>query len=304
MENSSKVVARLPKKKLLTKERLFILCSLAPTLIMLSGWTFYPTLHSFVLSFFDTTMDSLGEFEGLRNYVAVLTNETFWVALRNTALFSLESIAGAVTSGLLLAVLLNTRMSGKRLFRTAFFLPYVIPHAAHSILWMWLYDPRYGLWNYLLGFVGLGPIPWVKSSAWVLHAFVIMNIWKRTGFTMVLFTAGLQTIPADLYEAATIDGAGPWRRFWRITLPMLKPVMLFQIVMTFAGTFQLFIEPFVMTKGGPGNASLSVVYMIYSMGFGEYDQGGASAIAVILFLIIFPATLLLIRAFDNRDTQY
>ena len=127
MENSSKVVARLPKKKFLTKERLFILCSLAPTLIMLSGWTFYPTLHSFVLSFFDTTMDSLGEFEGLRNYVAVLTNETFWVALRNTALFSLESIAGAVTSGLLLAVLLNTRMSGKRLFRTAFFLPYVIP---------------------------------------------------------------------------------------------------------------------------------------------------------------------------------
>ena len=202
MENSSKVVARLPKKKFLTKERLFILCSLAPTLIMLSGWTFYPTLHSFVLSFFDTTMDSLGEFEGLRNYVAVLTNETFWVALRNTALFSLESIAGAVTSGLLLAVLLNTRMSGKRLFRTAFFLPYVIPHAAHSILWMWLYDPRYGLWNYLLGFVGLGPIPWVKSSAWVLHAFVIMNIWKRTGFTMVLFTAGLQTIPADLYEAS------------------------------------------------------------------------------------------------------
>lgn len=284
-------------------ERLFIVLTLVPTLIVLTFSTFYPTVNSLFLSFFNTKMNTVGNFVGLNNYISVLRDREFWCAFGNTGGFAVGATTLSIVSGLSLAVLLNTKMRCRRIFRTIFFLPYVVPYAAHTILWMWLFDPRYGLWNYLLNFIGLGPFPWIKSADWVIPSFIIMNVWKRTGFTMVQFLAGLQTIPEDLYEAATIDGAGPWRRFRFITMPLLRPITLFVLIMTLAGTIQLFIEPFVMTKGGPGVSSMSVVYMLYSKGFGEYNLGGASAIAVILFLVIFPITLLLIRTFSLDDDK-
>lgn len=283
------------------KKNYFIPATLAPALIILIAYVFYPTLYSFYLSFFSTKLLSTTEFVGLKHYISVLNDKLFIKSLSNTVIYSVGAIAGTVVLGLAIALILDSPLRGKDFFRTVFFIPYIIPFAAHTLLWYWLYDPRYGLVNYLLGFLGISPIPWLTSTNWVLPAFVLMDIWKRFGFAMVLFLAGLQTIPDDLYDAAVVDGAGEWEKLRYITLPLLSPVTLFIIVISFLHTFQLFIEPFVMTKGGPANASISVVYQIYQVGFRTLNIGRSSAIAVILFIMIFIITIALIRRFDIEE---
>lgn len=279
----------------------FVPVTLAPALIILAAYVYYPALYSLYLSLFKTRLYQTKDFLGFGHYVSIFNDPLFWKALANTTLYSIGAIAGTIIVGLLIALILDSPLRGKDLFRTAFFIPYIIPFAAHALLWYWLLDPRYGLVNYLLGFVGIDPIPWLTSREWVLPAFILIDIWKRAGFAMVLFLAGLQTIPDELYEAAVIDGASIWQKFRKITLPLLSPVTLFVVIMSFLHTFQLFVEPFVMTKGGPGNASVSVVYLIYQEGFRTLNIGRSSAMAVVLFLIIFILTILLMRRFDIEE---
>jgi len=276
----------------------FIPATLAPALIILFAYVYFPAFYSFYLSFFKTKLITREEFIGFSHYIDIVTDPIFQKALINTILYSLGAIAGTIVCGLGLALILDSPLHGKDIFRSVFFIPYIIPFAAHTLLWYWLFDPRYGLVNLLLGYIGVNPIPWLTSSSWVLPAFILMDIWKRFGFAMVLFLAGLQTIPDDLYDAATVDGASEINKHRYITLPLLSPVTLFIIIISFLHTFQLFVEPFVMTKGGPAYASISIVYLIYQEGFRTINLGHSSAIAVILFLIIFVITVALIRKFD------
>lgn len=283
------------------KKNNFIILTLAPALILLFVFVFFPSIYSVFISFFRTRLLSIDRFVGFKNYVSVLTDQKFWLSLKNTIYYMVGSVVGTLVLGFLLALLLEKNLRGKAFFRAAFFMPYIIPYAGYALIWYWIYDPHSGLVNYLLGFIGVSPIPWLTSPTWVIPAFILMSIWKRMGFAMVLFLAALMTIPDDLNDAATIDGVTWFSRIRHVTLPLMRPVTLFISVISIIYSFQLFIEPFVMTKGGPANASISVVYELYSTGFRGLNFGRASAMAVVLFLIIFVITLFLIRTFNIEE---
>jgi ABC-type sugar transport system permease subunit len=176
-----------------------------------------------------------------------------------------------------------------------------VPYAAYALIWYWLFEPRYGLVNYLLSFVFVPAIPWLKSSAWVLPAFIIMSVWKRIGFVMVVFLAGLETIPEELYDAATVDGASRWQKFRHVTLPLLSPITLFIAVITMIYSLQIFVEPLVMTKGGPGDSSQTLGFLLYQQGFTYLKIGTASATAVVLCVVTFAFTLVLLRRFRLQE---
>lgn len=279
----------------------FSIIVLVPILVFFSIYVYLPTLYSIYLSLFKTRLITPVNFIGFQNYLNVLKDSYFWTALRNTFFYTIGSVIGNLVFGLGLALLLESKIAGKIFFRSIFFMPYIIPYATLVLLWYWLLDPVYGLVNYLLSFIGIKAIPWLTSANWVIPAFILINIWKRLGFNMVLFLAGLHTIPKELYEAATVDGANWWCKFRHITLPLLRPITLFVISITMIYSLQLFIEPFAMTKGGPANASISVVYLLYQTAFSSYNMGKASAIAVILFVIIGLFTLILMKRFKMKD---
>jgi multiple sugar transport system permease protein len=186
------------------------------------------------------------------------------------------------------------------LFRTVYFTPFVTTLVAIAVVWRYLYHPRYGLLNYLLGHVGIGPVDWLGDPRWAMPAIILMAIWKNFGYNMLIFIAGLQSVPEELYEAARIDGAGALRRFWHVTIPQLAPTFLFVGVVTMIGYFQLFAEPYVMTAGGPLRATTSLVLFMYEEGFRWWRMGVAAAIAFVLFGIILLWTLLQMRLQRER----
>ncbi len=286
---------------LFANERFFIVVSLMPTIVLIGVYIYGPILYSIYLSFFKTTMLAPTRFVGLQKYVDVVTDPLFWTSLTNTLYYSVGSVVLTLVLGLAVALLLFERLPGRDLVRTAMFVPYIIPYAAYALLWLWLFDPHYGLVNYLLGFVHINPIAWLKSRSWVIPAFILMSVWKRVGFAMIVFLAGLQTIPTELYDSARIDGANRWQAFRHITLPMLSPVTLFTAVISLIYSLQLFVEPLVMTNGGPGNSSFSLGYMLYQQGFAYNDVGGASVTAVILCALTFLISFILLRRFDIRE---
>jgi len=279
----------------------FTIISLAPVIIFFSIYVYLPTLYSVYLSLFKTKLFTPVNFIGFQNYLNVLKDSSFWGALRNTFFFTAGSVIGSLVFGLVLALLLESKMPGKTFFSSIFFMPYIIPYTAFTLLWYWILDPVYGLINYLLSFIGIKAIPWFTSSDWVIPAFILMNIWKRMGFAMVLFLAGLNTIPKELYDAAIVDGANWWGKFRHITLPLLRPITLFVMVVSIIYNLQLFIEPFVITKGGPSNASTSIVFLLYKTAFNLYNIGQSSAIAVILFIIIALFTFLIMKRFKTEN---
>jgi multiple sugar transport system permease protein len=190
------------------------------------------------------------------------------------------------------ALLINSRLIRfKELFRTIYFAPGVTTLVAVAVVWRFMYHPRFGLLNYFLGFVGINPVDWLGDPAWAMPAIILMSIWKGFGYNMIIFVAGLQNIPSELYEAARIDGAGAWLQFRDITLPMLMPTTLFVSVITMINNFQLFAEPYVMTQGGPVNSTLSIVLLMYQQGFRWWNMGYSAAIAFVLFGIILAGSL-------------
>jgi len=270
----------------------------APALLLIGGFFFLPVLAGFALSLTDFDIYAIADLDRVRmvgaaNYGALLAEPRFWTALRNTALFVV--IAGPLSVAASLAAALLVTAGALRLagvFRTLFFLPVVTSLVAIAVVWRYLYQPRFGLLNYALGFVGIAPRDWLGDRHWALLAIMLMSVWKGFGFNMVIFMAGLQSIPTQLYEAASIDGAGRAAQFRRITLPMLRPTLTFVVVMTLIGNFQLFAEPYVMTRGGPSDATLSVVLYMYEQGFRWWNLGYAAAIAFTLFGIILIVSLL------------
>ncbi|GIV62404.1 MAG: sugar ABC transporter permease [Rhodothermaceae bacterium] len=274
---------------------------LAPALAVIGVFFFLPVAAAFVLSFTDFDIYALADagnarFVGLRNYVALVRHPLFWKALGNTLYFVFAGGPLTVAVSLGAALLVSSRLVRfKALFRTVFFAPVVTTLVAVALVWRYLYDTRYGLLNSLLGFFGLDPIDWLGDPDWAMPAIILLAVWKNFGYNMIIFMAGLAAIPETLYEAARIDGAGPWRQFRHVTLPMLAPTFLFVGVVTMIGYFQLFAEPYVMTQGGPLQSTVSVVYLMYEEGFKWWNMGYAAAVAFVLFVIILAGTVLQLR---------
>lgn len=273
----------------------------APALVLFAVFFCVPVVAGILLSLTDFDIYAIGapgtaRFVGLRNYARTLVEPDFWLAVKNTLYFVLVGGPLSLLTSLGAALLLNHRLVRLRsLFRTVYFAPVVTTLVAVAIVWRYLYHPRYGLLNHVLGWFGAGPIDWLGDPQWAMPAIILLAVWKNFGYNMLIFTAGLQSIPTELYDAAAIDGAGAWHRFRHVTLPGLGPTFLFVGVTTMIGYFQLFAEPYVMTQGGPLKATTSVVLLMYQEGFRWWRMGLASAIAVLLLIITLLATLLQMR---------
>jgi len=270
---------------------------IAPALGLFGVFFVVPVVAGLLLSLTDFDLYAIGapasaRFVGLTNYAQTLANPAFWKALRNTLYFVVAGAPLSVCVSLVAALLLNAKLVRLRsLFRTIYFTPVVTTLVAVAIVWRYLYHPRYGLLNHLLGGLGLGPVDWLGNPQWAMPAIILLSVWKNFGYNMLIFVAGLQSIPEELYEAAALDGASPWRRFVHVTLPGLAPTFLFVGVTTMIGYFQLFAEPYVMTQGGPLRATTSVVLMMYEEGFRWWRMGAAAAIAFLLLLVTLAGTL-------------
>ena len=274
---------------------------LAPALGLIGVFFFLPVAAAFLLSVTDFDLYAIGDlanarFVGLRNYAALLRNSLFWTALQNTFYFALVGGPLTVAASLGAALLVNSKLVRLRgLFRTIYFIPFVTTLVAVAIVWRYLYNPQYGLLNYALGAFGVEPVNWLGDPRWAMPSIILLAVWKNFGYNMLIFIAGLQAVPEELYEAAAIDGAGPVRRFWHVTLPQLAPTFFFVGVVTMIGYFQLFAEPYVMTQGGPLKSTTSLVLFMYEEGFRWWRMGVAAAIAFILFLLILAWTALQLR---------
>jgi multiple sugar transport system permease protein len=279
---------------------------LTPALAMIGIFFALPLVAGLLLSLTDFDIYAVASpenarFVGLRNYAQLLQSGSFWRALANTLQFVLVGGPLSVAVSLAAALLLNHRRVRLRgLFRTVYFAPVVTTLVSVAIVWRYLYHPHYGLLNWALGRVGIGPIDWLGDPTWAMPAIILLGVWKNFGYNMLIFLAGLQTIPQELYEAAAIDGAGAWQRFRHVTLPGLAPMTLFVGVTTMIGYFQLFAEPYVMTQGGPLGATRSLLLLMYEEGFRWWRMGLASAVAVLLLLITLAGALLQVRLGRRR----
>jgi multiple sugar transport system permease protein len=279
---------------------------LAPSLALIGVFFFLPVAASLLLSITDFDLYGIANpsntrFVGLDNYSRLLRTNDFWIALRNTFYFAFVGGPLTIAVSLGAALLLSSKLVRfKGVFRTIYFTPFVTTLVAVAIVWKYLYHTRYGLFNYALGAIGVGPVDWLGDPRWAMPAIILMAVWKSFGYNMLIFIAGLQAIPEDLYDAAEIDGAGAVRRFFSITLPMLAPTLVFVTVITMIGYFQLFAEPYVMTQGGPLRSTTSVVLLMYEEGFRWWRMGNAAAIAFVLFIVILLATLLQFRLQKDR----
>jgi multiple sugar transport system permease protein len=277
-----------------------------PALAVLGLFFFLPVVAGFALSLTDFDLYSIGDihnvrFVAFRNYRELLGNSIFWTALGNTLYFSLIGGPLTVATSLGAALLVNAKAARfKPLFRTIYFAPVVTTLVAVAVVFRFLYNPRFGMLNRILASVGLPPVDWLGDARWAMPAIIALAVWKNFGYNMIIFIAGLQNIPEELYEAARIDGAGTWRQFRHVTLPMLGPTFLFVGIVTAIGYLQLFAEPYVMTHGGPLNRTLSAVMMMYEQGFKWWRMGYAAAIAFLLFLVIAAATALQMKLQERR----
>jgi multiple sugar transport system permease protein len=280
------------------REQVAGIAFVAPWLVGCVVFTLGPMVVSLGASFSSWTMLSAPSWVGFENYERMVHDDPlFSTALFNTAYYVLLSVPLGTVLALSLALLLNTRLRGMSIFRTIFFLPSITNVVAVSILWIWIFNPEFGLLNSALRMVGImGPL-WLQSEAWAKPALVVMSLWS-VGGSMIIFLASLQGVPAELYEAAALDGAGPIRRFFSIIMPMISPAVFFSLVSGLIGGFQVFTQAFVMTgtaqpgsEGGPNNATLFVVLYLYKKAFQEFRMGYASAIAWVLFFLILLFTL-------------
>jgi multiple sugar transport system permease protein len=273
----------------------------APALIVLATFFFIPVLAAFAMSLTDFDLYSLHDlsnlrFIGLENYWQLLHEPLFWKTLGNTFYFVVLGVPLSIAASLGAALLVNSKAARFRhVFRTIYFAPVVTTLVAVAVVWRYIFHTRYGFLNYALGCLGIDPIDWMGDPAWSMPAIVILAVWKNFGYNMIIILAALQSIPDDLYEAARIDGANAWQQFWNVTVPSLRPVLLLVSILTMSGYFQLFAEPYVMTEGGPLESTKSVLFYMYEEGFKWWSLGRASAVAFILFAIIFAVTLLQLR---------
>ncbi|MCR6660497.1 MAG: sugar ABC transporter permease [Asticcacaulis sp.] len=270
----------------------------APAMIVLSVFFLMPVLGALVMSFTDFDLYALADLKNLRfiwlgNYINLMQTPLFWKAFGNTCYFALVGAPLSIGVSLAMAMLLNVPGVGlKALYRTALFAPYVATLAAAAVIWRYMLDAQYGWLNQFLIVLGLQPIDWLGNPHFSMPAIILFSVWKNFGYNMLILLAALQRIPDDLYEAARVDGAGPWERFIHVTLPGVAPSLWMVALLTVAGYFQLFAEPYVMTQGGPAQSTVSLLYFMYEDGFKWWNLGHASATAFILFAVLMGLSFL------------
>jgi multiple sugar transport system permease protein len=275
---------------------------LLPSLIGFVLFVIIPIIGSFILSFFEWNLLTPPQFIGVSNYVQLVTQDSvFRKVLGNTLYYAVTIVPSQLTLGLLMAVALNQGIRGLGIYRVIYFMPVVTNIVAAALVFQWLFNRDFGIvssWFWQVAEATNWPIAppdWLNSSFWAKPAVVLLTLWKNVGFTMVIYLAALQAVPESLYDAAKVDGASPRQRFRFVTIPLVSPTTFFLLVIQMIGAFQLFAEPFVMTRGGPAQATLSIVYYIYQNAFNFQRMGKAAAIAWILFAIIFVFTIIQTR---------
>ena len=290
-----------PHKKLLDNDTIAAWVFLAPALILLSIFILFPIVYLLYLSFTDGSFTSKGTYwVGLKNYKRLLLNPDFWQVIGNTIYFTVATVIPSLVIPLGLAVLLNQSLLWRGLLRTVYFLPSIVSLVAAGLGFRWLFQPGVdGPVNSLLGTIGLEAIPWLGSTFWAMPVLIILSIWKQLGFNMVVFLAGLQTIPPSRYEAAQLDGANDWQQFWYITLPGLQSTLIFAIVTTVIFTLRSFEQVYVITTGGPLNSTNLLVYYIYEQAFGLFDFGYAAAAATVLLGVTLILIYLQLRTWND-----
>ena len=281
----------------------------SPWVIGLSVFTLYPVLASLYYSFCDYSVLTPAVWTGGDNYAHLFHDDLFWLSLKNTFIYAFFSIPSGLIVALALAMLLNCEVRGTAFFRTVFYLPAIVPIVASSMLWLWIFNGSSGLLNSVLGPIfhlfHVAPPNWLADPRWAKPALILMSMWG-VGNTMIIFLAGLQDVPKELYESADLDGANTWRRFWHITLPLISPVLYFNLIMGIIGALQTFTQVFVMTGGADGNPARSTLfYALYLFATAFYDlrMGYACALAWVLFLIIVTCTIVASKSLERR-TQY
>ncbi len=265
---------------------------ISPAILGIVVFLLLPFLASIVLSLTKYSLIEPPKFIGISNYVTMVLDDSFWKTLVNTLYFSFTGIPLSLTLSLIVALLMNRQLAGRVFFRTAFFIPVVSSWVAVGLVWRWLYNPEFGLVNYVLSFVGIQGPEWLVNSTWAMPAVIIVNVWKWLGFNMMLYLAALQGVPEQLYEASRIDGANSWQQFWNITLPMISPTTFFLSVTSIISSFQVFDAIYAMTNGGPEESTKVIMYYLWENGFQFLRMGYAAAMAWTMFLIIFSLTLI------------
>lgn len=277
------------------KEALWAWIFLLPNLIGFFVFVGIPIIVALVLSFYRWDLMTPPKFVGFGNFLKLLQEPLFKRVIWNTVYFTLGTVLPSLAAGLGLAILLDRKFKGVNIYRACFYLPQILPMVAAGLIFQFLYMSDFGFINFVLGKLHLPQPNWLNDVSTAMFAIIIMSIWKSTGFNMVIYLAGLNGIPDSLYEAAQIDGANDWQRFRFITLPLLSPTTFFALAVSLIGSFQVFDQIYIMTRGGPADATRTLVYYIYETGFQYFRMGKASAAAWILFLIVFATTILQFR---------
>jgi multiple sugar transport system permease protein/sn-glycerol 3-phosphate transport system permease protein len=294
----------IARKRKFSAEWMLFLLFVGPNLLLFGIFTYWPLFYSFYLSTVRWDLISPRKRPvGLDNYRYLWQNDTFHTVMWNSLFFTVGPVGGSMVLGLLAALLLNQKLRGRDTARAIVFMPTLLSGAAIGIVWVYIFDPRYGLMRTIISPLGLTSPNWLRDTTWALPAIIIVYVWKNLGFATVIYLAGLQGIPKDLYEAARVDGAGPFWRFRSVTLPMLSPISFFLVITSILNSFQAFDIIRVMTRGGPVDATNTLIYYIYDEGFVAFNAGRASAAAVILFLVMLVITLVQLR-FQERRVHY
>ena len=276
------------------REAAFFYLCVSPWIAGFILFTAGPMLASILISLTSWDFISPPTYIGLGNYQAMLSDELFFKSIQVTTTYTLLSVPLGLAGGLLIALLMNQNLKGITVFRTIYYLPSVIAGVAVALLWQWIFNPNYGLINGMLSLVGIEGPKWIYTEDWVIPAYVIMSLWG-VGASMIIYLAALQSVPTELYEAAALDGAGAIRRFQSITLPLISPVVFFNLIIGIINSFQIFTSVYIMTQGGPNNGSLFFVLYIYRHAFEYFNTGYASALAWVLFIIIMLFTLFVFK---------
>lgn len=275
-----------------------------PALSMQLIFIYLPLIWAVYISFFKWNMIRPMKFIGWSNYEKMFASSDFWHSLWTTILYVIGTVPAAIIIGLVLALLMNMEwLKAKGLFRTGFYIPVITAMAAAAVIWAWMFQPSYGLINWFLSFFGIKDIGWLSDPDYSLLALMIVGVWKRIGYNMVLFLAGLQVIPKMMYEAAEIDGASTWEKFKNITWPLLSPTTLFVTILQIIASFKVFVSVSVMTKGGPLDSTRVITYYLYQQAFENMKFGYASAIAVFVFAFLLILTVIQFKA-KKRRTYY
>jgi multiple sugar transport system permease protein/sn-glycerol 3-phosphate transport system permease protein len=284
-----------------TKVALQAYTFLLPSFLGLLAFSLLPIIAVAILSFFNWGLLGQPTFVGLKNYSQMFSSLSFWHTLLVTLYYVLLNIPLQTVLALLLAVLLNRSLPGRGIFRTLLVVPWLATPVAMALVWQWIFDPQFGTLNTFLSVFHITGPAWLSSTAWAMPSIAAVNIWQYTGYNMLFFLAGLQSIPPDFYEAASLDGAGRFRQFFTITLPLLTPTMFFVLVTTVIGSAQIFDTVYMMTKGGPADATRVLNFTIYQNAFEFFHAGYASALSMVLFAILIIITLCQVLFFRSRS---